>query len=117
MDIQRRPAIASGCPLFLDALCTLAHGCICRVHGDQCLLGSGPTHLAVWLARAGASGRESESPWRWSTREAAGKVTPQEGAGGEGAQLAATTKRLPGPQAHAMQTRSAVPAESQSASQ
>ncbi|KAJ1163053.1 hypothetical protein NDU88_003516 [Pleurodeles waltl] len=46
---------------------------------------------------------------RWSAREAAGKVTSQEGAGGEGAELAATAERLPGPQAHAMQIRSAVP--------
>ncbi|KAJ1123730.1 hypothetical protein NDU88_002198 [Pleurodeles waltl] len=52
MDIQRRPAIASGCPLFLDALCTLAHRCIGRVREEQCLLGSGqPTSWYRWRER------------------------------------------------------------------
>ncbi|KAJ1201835.1 hypothetical protein NDU88_005641 [Pleurodeles waltl] len=49
---------------------------------------------------------------RWSAREAAGKVTPQEGEDGEDAQLAASMERLPGPQAHTMQSRNAVPEES-----
>ncbi|KAJ1171481.1 hypothetical protein NDU88_003342 [Pleurodeles waltl] len=70
MGIQRRPAIASSCPLFLDALRSLAHRCLVRVSEGQPVkseeqypLGSSQAPLMITLAKAGAAGGETVS-WK-----------------------------------------------------
>ncbi|KAJ1177276.1 hypothetical protein NDU88_002537 [Pleurodeles waltl] len=70
MGIQRQPAIASSCPLFLDALRSLAHHCLVRVsegqsakREEQCPLGSGLAPIAITLAKAGAAAGETVS-WK-----------------------------------------------------